>query len=78
MTDFVEKSNKQFQQPHPFRDELKRHGFKQAAVANFLKIHPAYLAAILTGNTRMSPRIESDLIMLIDRAEREEATEDAA
>lgn len=74
MTTFVEEFNSKFRQPHPFKIELKRHGFKQAAVANYLKIHPAYFAAILNGDTRMSPRIESDLIMLLDRAEREETT----
>jgi hypothetical protein len=56
-------------QPHPFRAILRRHKVTNIMVANYLDLHPAYVASILGGHLPMPPHQEQKLQVLVDQLE---------
>lgn len=76
MTSFVQQFNKTYRKPHRFRDELKRHGFKQVALATYLDITPAYLYQLLGGYCHMPDHLEAALASLVVAAEAEAQREE--
>lgn len=69
MTDYVREFNRRYHQPHLLKAKLQALGYKQAAVAKYLNITPAYLYQILGGYCRMSDHIEAALASLVVAAE---------
>lgn len=77
MTDFVKEFNSRFHQPHPLKAELKELGYRQAAMAKYLNITPAYLYQLLGGYCRMPDRIQVALESLIVAAQEEAERDDS-
>ena len=71
MTDFVREFNRRYHQPHPLKAQLKALGYRQAAMATYLNITPAYLYQLLGGYCRMPDHLEAALASLVVAAEEE-------